>query len=139
MNGLNAPREPWTYLEGVEIDNASNGLTLIFTDLRGKSLPPQNGDALLRTQVWTCGLEFATAPAETGFAGKRQSVCWDATGLSEQGFWAIENPIVSHPRWSQTSQRSLTSDERIPARIFNGYAEQVAGLYSCHKTEKLFM
>jgi sulfoxide reductase catalytic subunit YedY len=49
------------------------------------------------------------------------------------------NPAVAHPRWSQASERLLGSDERVPTQIFNGYAEQVAGLYTDRKNEKLFM
>ena len=70
---------------------------------------------------------------------KRPSTFWESIGPSEYGFWANVNPAVPHPRWSQATERLLGSDERIPTQIFNGYADQVAGLYSDQKNEKLFM
>jgi sulfoxide reductase catalytic subunit YedY len=43
------------------------------------------------------------------------------------------NPEVSHPRWSQATERRLPSglfDRRIETQMFNGYAEEVAHLYA---------
>jgi sulfoxide reductase catalytic subunit YedY len=36
---------------------------------------------------------------------------------------------VSHPRWSQARERRLGEFRMRPTEMFNGYAEQVAGLY----------
>jgi hypothetical protein len=64
----------------------------------------------------------------------------EATGPSEHGFWAELNPAVAHPRPLQMPGRLLLGDdERVPTRIFNGYPEQVAGLYNHRPTEKSFM
>ena len=49
------------------------------------------------------------------------------------------NPEVSHPRWSQATERLLGSDQRVPTKIYNGYGEFVAPLYSGLSNEKLFM
>ncbi len=46
---------------------------------------------------------------------------------------------MPHPRWSQATERVLGTDETIPTRLFNGYAEQVAGLYKGLETEPLWM
>ena len=54
---------------------------------------------------------------------------WEVTGPSEYGFWANVNPAVAHPRWSQASERLIGTDRRVPTQIFNGYGEEVAGLY----------
>jgi sulfoxide reductase catalytic subunit YedY len=56
-------------------------------------------------------------------------------GPNEYGFWANVNPDVSHPRWSQASERDLETGEKIPTVIYNGYAEQVALLYDGMKDE----
>ncbi len=53
---------------------------------------------------------------------------------NEYGFYANVNPQVDHPRWSQASERfigegSLFSSRRQPTTMFNGYANEVAGLY----------
>ena len=45
------------------------------------------------------------------------------------------NPEVSHPRWSQASERMLGSNERLPTLLYNGYEEQVANLYQGMEAE----
>jgi sulfoxide reductase catalytic subunit YedY len=43
------------------------------------------------------------------------------------------NPEVDHPRWSQASERVVGAGlfaGRKDTLMFNGYAEQVAGLYA---------
>jgi sulfoxide reductase catalytic subunit YedY len=139
MDGLNAPFYPWPYVEGVTIEEAANDLAFMSTGLYGKPLPPQNGGPIRLTLPWKYGFKSAKAPVKISFTDKRPSTFWESIGPSEYGFWANVNPAVPHPRWSQASERLLGSDERVPTQIFNGYAEQVAGLYNDHKTEKLFM
>ena len=139
MSGLNAPFYPWPYMEGVTIDEAANDLAFISTGLYGKSLPPQNGGPIRLTLPWKYGFKSAKSIVRISFTDKRPKTFWEAIGPAEYGFWANVNPAVSHPRWSQASERLLGSDERVPTQIFNGYAEQVAALYSDRKAEKLFM
>jgi len=139
MDGLNAPFYPWPYMEGVTIDEAANDLAFISTGMYGKMLPPQNGGPIRLTLPWKYGFKSAKAPVKISFTEKRPSTFWESIGPSEYGFWANVNPAVAHPRWSQASERLLGSDERVPTQIFNGYAEQVAGLYTDRKSEKLFM
>ena len=69
---------------------------------------------------------------------QRPKGLWEAIQASEYGFWANVNPEVSHPRWSQASERVLGSGERVPTLIWNGYGEQVAGMYSGLMRERLF-
>ncbi|MBT8444917.1 MAG: protein-methionine-sulfoxide reductase catalytic subunit MsrP, partial [Gammaproteobacteria bacterium] len=52
---------------------------------------------------------------------------------NEYGFYANVNPEVDHPLWSQATERVIGSGlfgKRQPTLMFNGYADQVAGLYS---------
>jgi sulfoxide reductase catalytic subunit YedY len=139
MGGLSAPFYPWPYVEGVTIDEAANDLAFISTGLYGKPLPPQNGGPIRLTLPWKYGFKSAKAIAKVSFTDKRPSTFWEAIQPSEYGFWANVNPAVPHPRWSQATERLLGSDERVPTQIFNGYADQVAALYSDRKNEKLFM
>jgi sulfoxide reductase catalytic subunit YedY len=139
MSGLNAPFYPWPYVEGVTIDEAANDLAFISTGMYGKPLPPQNGGPIRLTLPWKYGFKSAKAIVKISFTEKRPDTFWEAIGPAEYGFWANVNPAVAHPRWSQASERLLGSDERVPTQIFNGYAEQVAGLYTDRKNEKLFM
>ncbi len=39
------------------------------------------------------------------------------------------NPEVSHPRWSQATERRIGERDRRETLFMNGYAEQVAQLY----------
>ena len=52
------------------------------------------------------------------------------------------NPAVSHPRWSQATERRIGEDGFLaPKRKtlpFNGYAEQVAGLYKGMDLKKFY-
>ena len=57
------------------------------------------------------------------------------------------NPEVSHPRWSQAKERRLDSkssgfsalfSEKRETELFNGYADEVAGLYAGMDLEKNF-
>ncbi len=139
MPGLSAPFYPWPYVEGVTIEEAANDLAFISTGMYGKPLPPQNGGPLRLTLPWKYGFKSAKAIVKITFADKRPATFWEAIGPSEYGFWANVNPAVPHPRWSQATERLLGSNERVPTQIFNGYADQVAALYSNQKNEKLFM
>lgn len=139
MSGLNAPFYPWPYVEGLTIDEAANDLAFISTGLYGKPLPAQNGGPIRLNLPWKYGFKSAKSIVKITFTDKRPKTFWEAIGPSEYGFWANVNPSVAHPRWSQASERLLGSDERVPTQIFNGYAEQVAALYSDRKAEKLFM
>jgi sulfoxide reductase catalytic subunit YedY len=51
-------------------------------------------------------------------------------GPNEYGFFANVNPAVDHPRWSQAKERRLGEFLKRPTLPFNGYGEQVAGLYT---------
>ena len=48
----------------------------------------------------------------------------------EYGFYANVNPTVDHPRWSQATERRIGELDRRITLAFNGYAEDVAGLYA---------
>ena len=55
---------------------------------------------------------------------------WMAAAPSEYGFYANVNPDVSHPRWSQARERRLGEFAKRKTLLFNGYAAQVASLYT---------
>ncbi len=40
------------------------------------------------------------------------------------------NPAVDHPRWSQATERRIGELGRRKTLPFNGYADEVAGLYA---------
>jgi sulfoxide reductase catalytic subunit YedY len=139
MPGLDAPYYPWPYTEGVTMAEATTDLAFMVTGMYGKPLPPQDGGPIRVALPWKYGFKSAKAIIKITFTDKRPHTFWQAIQPSEYGFWANVNPQVSHPRWSQATERLLGSDERVPTRLYNGYAEFVSGLYQNLEGEKLFM
>jgi methionine sulfoxide reductase catalytic subunit len=139
MPGLDVPFYPFPYTEGVTMDEASNDLAFMVTGLYGKPVPPQNGGPIRLALPWKYGFKSAKAIIKVSFTDQRPHTFWEAIQPSEYGFWANVNPQVSHPRWSQATERLLGSNERVPTRLYNGYGEFVGGLYQNLSGEKLFM
>ena len=48
----------------------------------------------------------------------------------EYGFYSNVNPNVDHPRWSQAKERRIGDFLKRKTMPFNGYADEVAGLYA---------
>lgn len=123
----------WPYVEGLRLDEAMNSLTLMATGMYGKPLPNQNGAPWRLVVPWKYGFKSIKSIVKIHFSKRKPKTTWNLLAASEYGFYANVNPDVSHPRWSQASERrlpsSLFSPNRIPTLPFNGYAEQVAGLY----------
>jgi sulfoxide reductase catalytic subunit YedY len=63
---------------------------------------------------------------------------WNLAAPDEYGFYANVNPAVDHPRWSQATERRIGDLARRPTLPFNGYAEQVAGLYTGMDLRRFF-
>ncbi len=57
---------------------------------------------------------------------------------SEYGFYSNVNPQVDHPRWSQAKERRIGEFGKRPTLMFNGYADQVASLYTGMDLKKNF-
>jgi sulfoxide reductase catalytic subunit YedY len=56
-------------------------------------------------------------------------VTWNISAPNEYGFYSNVNPNVDHPRWSQATERQIGEFGRRKTLMFNGYADEVAGLY----------
>lgn len=124
----------WPYVEGLRMDEAMHPLTLMAVGLYGKELLPQNGAPLRLVVPWKYGFKSIKSIVKIRFIEQRPNTTWELLAPSEYGFYANVNPQVDHPRWSQKHERrlpnSLWNPNRIETRLFNGYAEQVAGLYA---------
>ena len=120
---------PWPYVEGLTITEATNELAFIATGLYGKPIPKQNGAPLRLAVPWKYGFKSVKSIVRFEFTETRPRTFWEEIQPREYGFWANVNPMVSHPRWSQASERLLGSGERVPTQIFIGYSDQVAHLY----------
>jgi methionine sulfoxide reductase catalytic subunit len=126
MPGQRQPILDWPYVEGLRLDEAMHPLTLLAVGVYGKPLPNQNGAPLRLVVPWKYG--FKNIKAIVGI--KLPRTTWNLAGPSEYGFFANVNPAVDHPRWSQASERRIGEFGRRPTLPFNGYADEVASLYS---------
>ncbi|WP_395688724.1 protein-methionine-sulfoxide reductase catalytic subunit MsrP [Aestuariivirga sp.] len=130
---------PWPYVEGITMAEALNELPLLVTGAYGKPLPNSMGAPLRLHLPWKYGFKSIKGLVRVSFTADRPVSFWETLGPTEYGFWANVNPEVPHPRWSQESEQVLGSGERVPTLLYNGYGEQVAGLYAGLEAEKLFM
>jgi sulfoxide reductase catalytic subunit YedY len=119
----------WPYLEGLRMDEAMHPLTLLATGLYGSVLPPQDGAPVRLVIPWKYGFKGIKSIVKISLVDKMPPTAWNISAPDEYGFYANVNPKVDHPRWSQASERRL-GEGRRPTLPFNGYAEQVASLYS---------
>ncbi|MGF1731174.1 protein-methionine-sulfoxide reductase catalytic subunit MsrP [Photobacterium kasasachensis] len=124
----------YPYVEGLRIDEAMNPLALISVGLYGKTLAPQNGAPLRLVVPWKYGFKSIKSVVRITLTDKEPPTTWNRLAPHEYGFYANVNPKVDHPRWSQSSERfigegNLFSSRRQPTLMFNGYADEVAGLY----------
>ncbi|MBX0327748.1 protein-methionine-sulfoxide reductase catalytic subunit MsrP, partial [Oscillochloris sp. ZM17-4] len=120
---------PWPYVEGLRIDEAMNDLTLLATGLYGKQLLPQSGAPIRLAVPWKYGFKSVKSIVKIDLVDTMPTSLWMASSPGEYGFYANVNPSVSHPRWSQASERRIGELGRHTTLPFNGYADQVAGLY----------
>jgi sulfoxide reductase catalytic subunit YedY len=120
----------WPYVEALRIDEAMNPLAMLAVGLYGKSLLGQNGAPLRLVVPWKYGFKGAKSIVAIRFGEQRPRNTWNITLPREYGFFANVNPAVDHPRWSQATERRVGDLERRPTLPFNGYASEVASLYS---------
>ena len=124
----------WPYVEGLRMDEAYHPLSIMAVGLYGKELPNQNGAPWRLMIPWKYGFKSVKSIVSIRFSEKQPRNTWNLLAPHEYGFYANVNPDVAHPRWSQASERRLPSSlfdpNRRPTLPFNGYADEVASLYS---------
>jgi methionine sulfoxide reductase catalytic subunit len=130
MPGQRDKMYPWPYVEGLRLDEAMHDLTILSTGLYGKNLLPQNGAPLRLVVPWKYGFKSVKSIVKIDLVDKEPKSLWMTLSPDEYGFYANVNPDVSHPRWSQASERRIGETSRRRTLPFNGYAEQVAQLYT---------
>lgn len=132
----------YPYVEGLRIDEAMNELAFVAVGLYGEVMPPQNGAPLRLVVPWKYGFKSIKSIVSIEFSKRRPQTTWELSNPNEYGFYANVNPKVSHPRWSQATERrlpsSLFSPNRQDTELFNGYGEQVAALYKNMNLRKYF-
>jgi len=129
---------PWPYTEGLTMAEAMHELTFMVTGTYGHAALKQHGAPLRLTVPWKFGFKSIKSITRFTFTDKMPVSYWTELQAREYGFWANVNPEVDHPRWSQATERVLHTGNRVPTLLYNGYAEEVAGLYKDLQGEVLF-
>jgi len=130
MPGQRSAVLKWPYVEGLRLDEAMHPLTILAVGLYGDALPNQNGAPLRLVVPWKYGFKGIKSIVKIRLTETQPQNTWAIAAPREYGFYANVNPEVNHPRWSQATERRIGDFLRRPTLPFNGYAEQVAGLYS---------
>ena len=147
MPGLRSNVLDWPYREGLTIEEAMHPLATIAVGIYGKVLPNQNGAPLRLVVPWKYGFKGIKSIVRIHFTAERPrlttessrvsgwswTTSWNEAGAIAYGFYSNVNPDVDHPTHSQATERRIDGtlfQDRIPTLMFNGYAEDVAHLYS---------
>ena len=120
----------WPYIEGLRMDEAMHPLTILATGLYGEVLPKQDGAPIRLVVPWKYGFKGAKSIVRIRFVEKQPLNTWQESAPQEYGFYSNVNPNVDHPRWSQATERRIGEFFKRKTLMFNGYADQVAGLYA---------
>ena len=138
MPGLRRSVLDWPYVEGLRMDKAMHPLSILAVGLYGDILPNQNGAPLRLVVPWKYGFKSGKSIVRIRFSEQQPATSWNKAAPGEYGFYANVNPAVDHPRWSQAKERRLGEFSKRPTLPFNGYAEQVASLYSGMDLRKFY-
>jgi methionine sulfoxide reductase catalytic subunit len=142
MPGLSSSIIAWPYLEGLRLDEAMNPLTFLTFGMYGEILPNQNGAPVRIVVPWKYGFKSAKSIVKIRLTDQEPITSWHRTAPMEYGFYSNVNPNVSHPRWSQSTERRIDGrnifSSKIKTEMFNGYEEYVAQLYAGMDLRKFY-
>lgn len=133
MPGVRYPVLDWPYVEGLRLDEALHPLTIMATGIYGRDIPNQNGAPLRLVCPWKYGFKSIKSVVRITLTEAEPPTSWNKANPREYGFYSNVNPEVDHPRWSQATERRIGGGifaRREPTLMFNGYADEVAGLYA---------
>jgi sulfoxide reductase catalytic subunit YedY len=132
QSGLFQPLK-WPYVEGLRLDEAMHPLTILATGVYGEAMPNQNGAPIRLVVPWKYGFKSIKSIVRITLTAEQPPTTWNMAIPSEYGFYSNVNPQVDHPRWSQATERPIGPGllaGRKDTLMFNGYADEVAGLYA---------
>jgi sulfoxide reductase catalytic subunit YedY len=137
--GMNQFFYPWPYVEGLTMAEATNELAFMVTGAYGKPVVNVMGAPLRLHLPWKYGFKSIKSIVRFSFVTDRPKNFWQLLAPDEYGFWANVNPGVPHPRWSQQMETDISTGNKIPTKLYNGYADYVASIYTNLRSEKLYM
>ena len=120
----------WPYVEGLRLDEAMHPLATLATGIYGEPLLPQNGAPIRLVVPWKYGYKSIKSVVRISLVERVPPTAWNRVAPDEYGFYSNVNPEVAHPRWSQAQERRIGEYTQRRTLPFNGYAEEVAGLYA---------
>lgn len=126
---VNQPWYPWPYFEALRMDEAMHPLTLLTTGIYGKPLPRQHGAPFRLIVPWKYGYKSPKSIVRIELVEQQPTTFWEKLQPNEYPFESNVEPNVPHPRWSQATERVIGTGQRRKTLLYNGYGEQVAGLY----------
>lgn len=129
MPGQGRSGSPWPYYEALRLDEAHNELAFVAVGIYGHGLPIQHGAPWRVVIPWKYGYKSPKSLVRIELTKERPPTFWNDLHPNEYGFYSNVDPGKPHPRWSQAQERDIGTGETRPTELFNGYAEQVAGLY----------
>ena len=121
--------EPWPYVEGLSLAEATNDLAFMATGIYGHGLNPQNGAPIRLVVPWKYGFKSIKSIVEMEFTREAPRTFWQNMSPLEYDFEANVVPEVPYARWHQSVETLLGEDKTVPTLPYNGYADQVASLY----------
>jgi methionine sulfoxide reductase catalytic subunit len=143
MPGLGGRSLDWPYMEALRMDEAMNPLAMLSFGMYGEVLPNQSGAPVRMVVPWKYGFKSGKSIVKIRFTDKEPKTAWNKAAPNEYGFFSNVNPDVSHPRWSQATERRIGEEGGVFAKkrktlMFNGYEPQVASMYAGMDLKKFF-
>jgi sulfoxide reductase catalytic subunit YedY len=130
---------PWPYTEALTIAEATNDLAFLVTGAYGRPVVNAMGAPLRLHLPWKYGFKSIKSIVRFTFMEDEPGTFWQTISPKNYGFWANVNPSAAHPRWNQATERDLATGKTLPTKLYNGYGEFVAGLYSGMENDALYL
>ncbi len=122
--------EPWPYTEGLSLDEAMHELSFMATGIYGSPLPAQHGAPIRLVVPWKYGFKSIKSIVRIEFTRDEPETFWQNMSPLEYDFAANVIPKVPYARWHQEFERVPGKEGTVKTKLYNGYAAQVARLYS---------
>lgn len=132
MPGVQRRVIDFPYVEGLRLDEAMHPLTIMATGIYGEPMANQNGAPIRLVVPWKYGFKSIKSIVRITLTEEEPPATWNIINPREYGFYSNVNPEVSHPRWSQASERVVGGGlfaSRQDTLMFNGYEDEVSSLY----------
>ena len=122
--------EPWPYTEGLTLEEARHDLTFMATGIYGHPIPNQHGAPIRLIVPWKYGFKSIKSIVRIDFTDKLPATFYTSMSPLEYDFEANVNPDIPYARWHQAFERIPGKEETEKTLLYNGYAKQVASMYS---------